>query len=52
LAEVLEVLVVGADLDGLCHTKEEGSTTFKPEQDSCEFFVVGVIILFGGEETA
>jgi hypothetical protein len=52
LVEVLEVFVVGVNLDWLCSTKEEGSTTFEAEQDSCEFFVVGVIVLFGGEETA
>jgi hypothetical protein len=52
LAEVLEVLVVGTDLDGLCGAKEEGSTTFESEQDSGEFLVVGVIVLFGREEAS
>jgi hypothetical protein len=52
LAEVLEILVVSADLDGLCSTKEEGSTTFEPEQDGCKFLVVGIVVLFGGKETA
>jgi hypothetical protein len=31
LAEILEVLVVGADFDWLCSSKEEGSTTFESE---------------------
>jgi hypothetical protein len=52
LAEVLEVLVVGANLDWLCSTEEEGSTTLESEQDGCEFLVVGVIVLFGREETS
>jgi hypothetical protein len=52
LAEILEVLVVGANFNGLCSTKEEGSTTFESEQDSCEFLVVGIVVLFGGKETA
>jgi hypothetical protein len=51
LAEVLEVFMVGANLDQLCCTKKEGSTTLKPEQDSCKFLVMGVIVLFGREET-
>jgi hypothetical protein len=52
LAEILEVFVVGANLDWLCRAKKEGSATFKPKQDSCEFLVVGVIVLFGREEAA
>jgi hypothetical protein len=52
LAEVLEILVVGADFDGLCGAKEEGSTTFESEQDSGEFLVMSVVVLFGREETA
>jgi hypothetical protein len=52
LAEVLEVLVVGADLDRLCSAEEEGLATFEPEQDGCEFLVVGIVVLFGGEETS
>jgi hypothetical protein len=52
LAEILEVLVVGANLNGLCCAKKEGSTTFKPEQDSGKFLIVSVVVLFSGEETA
>jgi hypothetical protein len=52
LAEVLEILMVGADLDWLCGAKEKRSATFESEQDSCEFLVVSIIVLFGGEETA
>jgi hypothetical protein len=48
LAEVLEVLVVGSDLNWLRGTKEEGSSTLEPKQDGCEFLVVGVVVLFGG----
>jgi hypothetical protein len=47
LMEVLEVFVVGADFDGVHSSKEEGATTFEPEQDGCEFLVMGVIVLFG-----
>jgi hypothetical protein len=52
LAEILEIFVVGSNLDWLCSTKEEGSTTLESEQDSCEFLVMGVVVLFGGEETS
>jgi hypothetical protein len=48
LAEVLEILVVGANLNQLCGSKKEGSTTLESEQDGCEFLVVGVVVLFGG----
>ena len=48
LAEVLEILVVGSDLNRLCSSKEEGLTTLESEQDSCEFLVMGVVVLFGG----
>jgi hypothetical protein len=47
LAEILEILVVGADLNRMCSAKEEGSTTLESEQDSCEFLVMGIIVLFG-----
>jgi hypothetical protein len=46
LTEVLEVLVVSADLDGMCSSKEERSATFESEQDGCEFLVMGVVVLF------
>jgi hypothetical protein len=46
LAEVLEILVVGANLNRLCSSKKEGSTTLESEQDGCEFLVVGVVTLF------
>jgi hypothetical protein len=52
LAEVLEVFVVGANLNRLCSAEEEGSTTLESEQDGCEFLVVGVVVLFCGEETS
>jgi hypothetical protein len=48
LVEVLEVLVVGTDLNGIRGSEEERSTTFEPEQYGGQFFVVGVIVLFGG----
>jgi hypothetical protein len=47
LAEILEVLVIGADFNGVCGSKKEGSTTFESKQDGSEFLVVGVIVLFG-----
>jgi hypothetical protein len=47
LTEVLEVLVVSTNLDRLCSSEEQRSTTFKAEQNSCEFLVVGIVILFG-----
>jgi hypothetical protein len=52
LAEVLEVLVVSANLNQLCSAEEEGSTTFESKEDRCEFFVMGVVVLFGREETS
>jgi hypothetical protein len=48
LTDVLEILVVGANLNWLCCSKKEGSTTLESEQDGCEFLVVGIIVLFGG----
>jgi hypothetical protein len=50
LTEVLEVFVVGADLDGVRSSKEKGVTTFEPEQDSCEFLVVGIVVFLDGEK--
>jgi hypothetical protein len=52
LAEVLEILVVGSNLDRLCSAEEEGSTTFESKENRCEFLVVGVVVLFGWEETS
>jgi hypothetical protein len=51
LAKILEVLVVGSDFNWLCSTEEEGLTTFEAKEDRCKFLVVGVIVLFCGEET-
>jgi hypothetical protein len=48
LAEILEILVVGSNLDWLCSTEEEGSTTLESKQDGCEFLVVGIVVLFSG----
>jgi hypothetical protein len=48
LAEILEILVIGSNLDRLCSTEEEGSTTLESEQDGCKFLVVGIVVLFGG----
>jgi hypothetical protein len=47
LSEVLKVFVVSADLDGVHGSKEERSTTFKPEQHGSKFLVMGVVVLFG-----
>jgi hypothetical protein len=44
LVEVLEILVVGANLNQLCSSKKEGSTTFESEQDGYEFLVMGVVV--------
>jgi hypothetical protein len=52
LAKILEILVVGSDLDRLCSTEEEGSTTLESKEDCCEFLVVSVVVLFSGEETS
>jgi hypothetical protein len=48
LAKILEILVIGLNLNRLCSTEKEGSTTFESKQDGCEFLVVGVVVLFGG----
>jgi hypothetical protein len=48
LVEVLEILMIGADLDGMRGSKKEGLTTFESKQDSCEFLVVGIVVLFSG----
>jgi hypothetical protein len=50
LAEVLEILVISADLNRVCSSKKEGTTTFEPKKNGGEFFVMGVVILFGGEK--
>jgi hypothetical protein len=39
LAEILEILVIGSNLDWLCSTEEEGSTTLESKEDRCEFLV-------------
>jgi hypothetical protein len=51
LAEILQIFVVGTDFNGVCGSKKEGATTFESKEDSGEFLVVGVVVLFGGEET-
>jgi hypothetical protein len=48
LVEILEILVVGANLNRLCSSEKEGSTTLESKQDGCEFLVVGIVVLFGG----
>jgi hypothetical protein len=49
LAEVLEVFVVGTDTNRVFGTKEERSATLETEDNSKEFFIVGVIIGFRRE---
>jgi hypothetical protein len=48
LAEILEILVVGMNLDRVRSSEKEGSTTLESEQDGCEFLVMGIVVLFGG----
>jgi hypothetical protein len=48
LAEVLEILVISAHFNRVRSSKEEGATTFEPKQDSSEFLIVSVIVLFSG----
>jgi hypothetical protein len=50
LAEVLEVFVVCSDMNGVVGAKEVGAATFKPIHDSGHFFVVDVVVSFGGQE--
>jgi hypothetical protein len=52
LMEVLEVLVVGANLNRVCGTKEQRATAFKPEDYGSKFFIVGIIVLFSGEKAS
>jgi hypothetical protein len=48
LAEVLEILVVGSNLNWLCSSEEEGLTTLESKQDGYEFLVVGIVIFLCG----
>jgi hypothetical protein len=52
LVEILEILVVGSNLNRLCSTEEEGSTTLESKEDRCEFLVMGVIVLFCWKEAS
>jgi hypothetical protein len=48
LAEILEILVVSTNLDGVCSSEKEGLTTLESKQDGCEFLVMGIVVLFSG----
>jgi hypothetical protein len=48
LTEVLEILVIGTNFDGVCSSKEERLTTLESEENRCKLLVVRVIVLFGG----
>jgi hypothetical protein len=50
LVEVLEVFMIRVDLNGVCSSKEKGTTTFEPKKDGGKFFIMGVVVLFGGKE--
>jgi hypothetical protein len=52
LMEVLEVLVVSMNLNWVCRSKEQGATTLEPKDDHGELLVMGVVVLFGREETS
>jgi hypothetical protein len=51
LAEILEVLVVGSDTNGVLRTKEERAATLETKDNSKEFLIMGVIVDFRWEET-
>jgi hypothetical protein len=52
LVEILKVLVIGMNLNRVCHSEEQGATTLEPKDNSSELFVVGIMVLFSGEETS
>jgi hypothetical protein len=52
LTKVLEILVIGADLNRVCSSEEERSATLESKQDGCKFLVMGVIVLLGGKKTS
>jgi hypothetical protein len=52
LMEILEILVISADLDGVHGSKEKGTATFEPKENGSEFLVVGIVILFGRKEAS
>jgi hypothetical protein len=47
LTEVLEVFVVGSNVNGVFSAEEVGATTFKPIDDSGHLFIVDVVVSFG-----
>jgi hypothetical protein len=52
LTEILEVLVVSMNLNQVCHSKKQGVTTLESKDDHGKLLVMGVVVLFGGEETS
>ena len=51
LAEVLEVFMVGPDANGMFRSKRERATALKPIDYGGEFFVMCIVVAFGGKET-
>jgi hypothetical protein len=51
LMKVLKILVVSANVNRVCSAQEQRAATFEPEDYGGKFFVMGVVVLFSGEET-
>src|SRR5260221_14189123 len=52
LSEILEVLVVSEDPDWVFRAEKQGATTLESEDDSCEFFIMNIIVLFCREKAS
>jgi len=48
--EVLQVLVVCMDAYGVLRTQEVLSPTFETKDHTCQFFIMGIIVLLSREE--
>jgi hypothetical protein len=47
LTEVLEVFMVGSDVDGVFSAEEVGAATFEPIDDGGHLFIMDIVVLFG-----
>jgi hypothetical protein len=51
-AEVLKIFMIHSHDHGVFSAEEEGLCTFETEDHGCKFFVMDIVVLFGGEETS
>jgi len=50
LTEILEILMVSTNTDSMFCSKDERVTALKPIDDRSEFFIMRIIVAFGGKE--